>query len=130
MGACTSLVGLSASAQCGQCAHCVDCRWYGNASPQPAAVHDESLLKRTIFVKGATRTQLQHCTALRTALAVCGNISQVLGASDGVLVEYEDPDKRSAWACEGGGATLGEDSTDSRTACTLVPPMPKLLTPP
>ena len=46
--------------------------------PAPSAAHDASLLKRTVFVKGATRTQLRHFTALRTTLAVCGNVAQVL----------------------------------------------------
>ena len=33
----------------------------------------------------------RNLTALRTALAVCGNIARAISVSDGVLVEYEDP---------------------------------------
>jgi len=44
-----------------------------------------------VLVRGATRTQLRNLTALRTALAVCGNIARAISVSDGVLVEYEDP---------------------------------------
>ena len=48
----------------------------GGCASWAATAHDESLLKRTVFVKGATRTQLRHFTALRTTLAVCGNVAQ------------------------------------------------------
>ena len=69
-----------------------DCIFQGLPPPRPVcAQHDPSLLKRTILVRGATRTQLRNLTALRTALAVCGNIARAISVSDGVLVEYEDP---------------------------------------
>ena len=49
---------------------------WGVGGAASSTAHDESLLKRTVFVKGATRTQLRHFTALRTTLAVCGNVAQ------------------------------------------------------
>ena len=62
--------------------------------PPPSAPHplEEERLTRTIRIRGATATQLRRPTALRAALALCGEIAQLAPSDDGVVVEFERHD--------------------------------------